>query len=244
MAYIVIVKNDTTSVITIEDLGIEISGSGQVTLSDISNLSEIISSNDLKSLVSNSTLIINNGINDLSVEDGLKYISINTDYEDEYNVSHRLLQHPGIKKPKKSNIPLTLQYDDSTGFIFVEALTHGTAARPSIAAAMGGHEADHVSTATDVYQTIRSFYYAGTSDWTPTRFRVLADVGKAGETGYARVYDVTNNLQIAEVSFTNTTKATVVTTSITNLPVNEALLELQTMATKKEDVRCYYAELS
>ena len=244
MAYIIIAKNDSTSVITIDDLGIEISESGEVTLSDISNLSEIISSIDLKSLVSSGSIIINNGINDLNISDGLKYISLSTDYEDQYNVTHDILQHPKIQHPEQSNVPLSLLYNDTTGFTFIEALTSQTAARPSIAAALGGHETDHVSTATDTYQTIRSFFYEGTSVWTPTRFRVIADIGKAGETGYARVYDVTNNLQIAEVSFTNTVKSVHITTTITNLPTGEALLELQTMGTKKEDVRCYYAELS
>lgn len=70
-----IVKNSGGSQI-IEDLGITIGTATQITLSDQFTYDEIASSDDLRTLVNASTLVINDGVGDLSASDGVKYLKI------------------------------------------------------------------------------------------------------------------------------------------------------------------------
>lgn len=74
MANIVIVKNNTGSSVFIQDMGLELPGSGQKIFSDIFDFTEICVSEDLKAFVANSTFTINNGISDLTSENAIKYL--------------------------------------------------------------------------------------------------------------------------------------------------------------------------
>ena len=78
----VIAKNTTASSITIEDLGIDIPLSSQLTLSDLFDFADIANSSKLRAFVTNGTIVINNGTIDLSVANGLKHIYYQTNYED------------------------------------------------------------------------------------------------------------------------------------------------------------------
>jgi hypothetical protein len=82
MANIVIVKNNTGSSIFIQDLGLELPGSGQKIFSDIFDFTEICVSEDLKSFVADSTFTINNGISDLTIADAIKYLECKADSGD------------------------------------------------------------------------------------------------------------------------------------------------------------------
>ena len=82
---IIIAKNVTESVIFLEDLGISIDGSSEITLSDIFHISEIVVSEDLKTYVTSKSIVINDGVEDLPIEQGLKHISFETVYEDDIN---------------------------------------------------------------------------------------------------------------------------------------------------------------
>lgn len=59
----------------IQDVGIFIPGSGQDTFSDNNLLRIIARSGDTRNAVLNGTLVVNNGVTDLSVTDGLSYLS-------------------------------------------------------------------------------------------------------------------------------------------------------------------------
>lgn len=73
---IVIAKNTTISGITIPDLaGVTISGGDSVALSDMFELYEISSSEDILPYISTVDIVINDGDKDLSVSDGIKYIT-------------------------------------------------------------------------------------------------------------------------------------------------------------------------
>lgn len=78
----VIVKNTNISDVKLEDLGITVPGSSVYNLTDTFELHEVVSSDDLKIKVTEDILIINDGYNDLSKEDGLKHITYETVYED------------------------------------------------------------------------------------------------------------------------------------------------------------------
>ena len=71
----VIVKNSGSDQ-SIDDLGIIIPDSNQITLSDQFTYNEIANSDDLRSLVSSGDIVINDGINDLSPTDGVKFLSL------------------------------------------------------------------------------------------------------------------------------------------------------------------------
>ena len=74
---ILIVKNNVDCDVMIEDMGIKILVDAQISLSELFDDFELFSSNDLKNLVSNNNLIINNGIDDLNIADAIEYITFN-----------------------------------------------------------------------------------------------------------------------------------------------------------------------
>jgi len=84
---VIIAKNTSMLDIILEDLGVIIPGSSIINLTNIYELYEITASDDLKTKVSIETVIINDGVSDLSMEDGLKHISQETIYEDDPDMS-------------------------------------------------------------------------------------------------------------------------------------------------------------
>ncbi|RLB71280.1 MAG: hypothetical protein DRH04_02045 [Deltaproteobacteria bacterium] len=84
---IIIIKNNSGSDQDILDLGITIEDGTQRNLTDEFTLDEIDGSQDLYNLVDNGTLVVNDGTQDLSASDGVKHISLITDYEDDTGLS-------------------------------------------------------------------------------------------------------------------------------------------------------------
>lgn len=82
----VLAKNTTTSDITLEDLGVIIPGSSILDLTETYAFYEITASKDLKTQISNGNVIINDSINDLSMENSLKHIGEESIYEDELKI--------------------------------------------------------------------------------------------------------------------------------------------------------------
>ncbi len=80
---IVIAKNVDVSDVTIEDLGTVIPLGDQETLTDNYSFVEVCDSKDLKTLVQNGNIVINDGTEDLGMADGLKHIGLKSEYEDE-----------------------------------------------------------------------------------------------------------------------------------------------------------------
>lgn len=60
----------------IEDLGITIPAASQLTISDQFEYEELASSDDLRTLVDNTTLVVNDGTSDLSAADGVLYLTL------------------------------------------------------------------------------------------------------------------------------------------------------------------------
>lgn len=121
--YSIIAKNITDSDKFIDDLGINISSLSEVELSTIFKRSEIATSNDLKTYVTNSEIVINNGIEDLSVQEGLKHITFETTHEDniEEDYPYDEYYEPGPVGPILSGytsaIKLTIDHDQVSGSI-------------------------------------------------------------------------------------------------------------------------------
>lgn len=82
----IIAINVTLSDIFIGDLGITIAASGSPdssrTLSDLYTTFEIVASTDLQAEVATGYIVINDGIDDLSISDGLNQLKVETELED------------------------------------------------------------------------------------------------------------------------------------------------------------------
>ncbi len=82
----IIAINVTLNDISIDDLGITIAASGSpdssITLSDLYTTFELVASNDLKTEVITEYIVINDGSGDLSVDDALQQLKIETEKED------------------------------------------------------------------------------------------------------------------------------------------------------------------
>lgn len=71
-----IAKNsDSTAIVSIDDLGISIEAGSQITLSDQFEYDQIASSDDLRQLVDDGDIVINDGSDDLSAANGVKYLT-------------------------------------------------------------------------------------------------------------------------------------------------------------------------
>ena len=71
----IILKNNTGSDVTVNDLGLVIPASSQVEANDLYSLHEIYESDDLQTLVDAGTIVVNDGTNDLSIADATNSIS-------------------------------------------------------------------------------------------------------------------------------------------------------------------------
>ena len=78
----IIAKNNTSSAIPLDDLGVEIPGSGQRDLTLTFSVVDIYSSTELRDNVQSGDITINDGIEDLDIEDSLAHINFETEYED------------------------------------------------------------------------------------------------------------------------------------------------------------------
>jgi len=86
----IIAINDTTSDIFLEDLGVTIPASSQVSLHEQFEFSEIANADPLKVEVAAGNIIINNGTSNLSISDALYYIDYWGKYE--YNSEQAFIE--------------------------------------------------------------------------------------------------------------------------------------------------------
>jgi len=103
---------------------------------------------------------------------------------------------------------------------------------------------DYVGIGKITYTNVRSFIFDGTDIWTPQKFSITASLSKPGATGYARLYDYTNNNIISVITWTNQYKEMITSSSLSNLPAGKALIELQVLTNiKGTDAKLYYMSL-
>lgn len=124
MSDTIIAKNSTGSPVTIEDLGIEIPGSGQRTLSDTFDFNEICTAEDLKTLVNATTIIINDGTSDLDSTEGLYALECRTEVE---VPPHGLNDHIDVSIDPQDQQKLAY---DSTAMMWLGLLPQSSSATP------------------------------------------------------------------------------------------------------------------
>lgn len=100
--------------------------------------------------------------------------------------------------------------------------------RASATIVFGDNSNPFVSISSTSYSTIGAVVFAGTEKvGTPSTFKVIAANNNVGKTTEVRIFDVTNSLEIAIVTVTGTTQAILADSSLINLPIDEAILEVQ-----------------
>jgi len=78
------------------------------------------------------------------------------------------------------------------------------------------------------YKIFRSFVFPGTNNrGTPLSIKIVGAMALSNRTGRVRIYDLTNDNEIATVDITSTTKTIYTISSFSNLPTEEAVFEIQ-----------------
>lgn len=207
----IILRNDTTANIAIDDLYSQTIPAGQqIRLDDLHGIDAFRKSTELMGLIMDGSLIVNDGIEDLTPTDGTNHIEVMSKYE------------------------------------ILKLWGGGIAVSRGINFTMSDHQShDYVANGDITYLTLRSFLYDGTTIWTPEKFSVIGSMANASAvTGYARLYDYTNNNQIIEVTWGVVNKNVYTSSVISNLPTSPAILELQTKTENRgKDIRLHYMAL-
>jgi len=110
----IILKNNTPIDIFIEDLGIQIDSSASLNLLEIFTKEEVSNSDNVLTNVANGNFTVNDGTQDLSISNGIKHVTIQTEWEDLEEIPpHSLDDHLDV--PTKPTIgDNVLQCDDGT----------------------------------------------------------------------------------------------------------------------------------
>lgn len=88
---------------------------------------------------------------------------------------------------------------------------------------------DYKEVTSTSYEVIGNFIFKGTDFLNLEILKIIASKSAAGGTSSLRIYDLTNALEIAEISFTATAKQIYSTSTLNNLPTGEALFEIQAL---------------
>ena len=232
--------NDTASTIQIDDLhGFTIYADETIDILDRYPIGQIISSQELKTLVTNGSIIINDGTDNLDYINGLKHINIDTKYE----AIHNIVDHPDLPTPDNDSIDrILVRSNDTNRWVNYSDLVNNTGSISGINIALGDGNKDYTKASHSHYTIIRSFEYDGTSVWTPTMFSAITSRKGSKGTGYIKLSDyITGNI-ICELNWENTTKEFIQTESLSNLPINRSVLELQ-VKTSGGETRIHHVSL-
>jgi len=239
----VYIINDTTSSIEINDLNsLMIDPEETLDIMNQFSYSYISASIDLTNYVLAGHIIVNNGIKNLSPEDGAEHLDIETVYE----AKHEILEHTDMPD-LLDGIEKQVLVSDSTSFNWVEYIEGGGSGSGShnCSFIIGQHEADFVQLDKTDYIIVRSFIFEGTDSWTPSNFGIIASKEKddAGKFGNARLYDPVNNNEICTLEWEAKDKAFYTTSSLQNLPANKSIIEFQMRASARMKIRIHYIAL-
>jgi hypothetical protein len=116
MSTIVIAKNTIASSVLIEDLGIEVDAAGTLNLSELFVLEDITNSDDLKILVANGTLILNDGTSDLTPTEASTLVSLQSVYEDSFEdgESNFITELSSVQIRRTTGLALLTSWQDVT----------------------------------------------------------------------------------------------------------------------------------
>jgi hypothetical protein len=225
----IIIKNTLNEVVHITDMDNQyIAELDAFELSDYYSISDINGSQSLKDLITDGTFIINDGTNDLSIADALEHTKDVTNYE----MIKNLVDLPEVSPIEAGKL---LQGVDSTSTTWVDMPSGGFGGSGGNLVSFSysgkthspGLKCDKTS-----WTVMASFIYDGTTlSGTPENFKVLA-YSKESKTTYVRLYDYTNNNEIAQLTVNSATRQIWITGTISNLPTGRAIFEIHGKTTE------------
>ena len=89
-----IIKNQTASIVEVNDVGLSIPASGQLTVNP-TDFDDFSSSDDIVELIGNGTLVVNNGDSDLGKSDGIRFVQ--GGFSNKINLADDLLESDRVK---------------------------------------------------------------------------------------------------------------------------------------------------
>lgn len=237
MSGTIIVKNNTGSPLFIEDMGLEIPGSGQRTLSDLfSNTFYVISNSDsLKVFVTSGDITINNGIVDLSIEDALEFLTPSSIYDIPKNIT----QFPEVPTLETGKL---LKAQDSTSCIWIEPKFGGTGGNVY---SFGDQNQPGIQVKSTSWYVIGQLIFRGGDELgIPTGFKTIVTMESASTIGQIRLYDYTNGQVICSIpDITNIVPAIRETNVLNNIPTGQAIFEIQAITNNKSNFMYIYSTL-
>ncbi len=227
--------SDSTAEIRITDLhGFTIESFTTRDVTDFFPFHRIEQSSDLKTLVTNGDIIINDGIQNLSVANGLTHLNHLTEYESKHDLVSDL--HSGIPTPGSGN--KVLESQDSTAFIWIDTPSTGES-EPAFIFCFFEDSKDYKEVGNDYYQTIGNVIFPGSSISEISSIKIITSRSGSSNSSFMRLYDFTNFNEIVEIEWTAVNKA-IYTGSLTNLPSEEAIFEVQMKKAGGDNSRIHY----
>lgn len=228
----IIVTNDSTSEIYIEDMSWQSIASGEtIDLSELYTYDEISDSIQLKELINDNIFRLHDGVKYLTKAEAIDHLTASTVYETPEHLDD-LPEVPPIEAGK------ILEGADSTSCIWVEKPTGGGLGGDNdfvINVSFAGTK-PYAKCKSTSFSIIGSFIFYGSSVvGEPKNFEIVA-WSKNGQSGTVRLVDYDSGDVIGEIGVSSGTKSILSDTSLNNIPTGKSILEIQgkTTNSKKE----------
>lgn len=210
----IIVKNTTGSDILIEDLGVSIPAFDQNDLSESFTLEQIHESVDIETYINNGDFVINNGTEDLTPAQAIRYTSAN----------HNIDEHLDTPKAPASGVHLLQKNEGS--YEWVDKSEISSKSEKDIHFIFGKWNYPYLSMRSTTYMVVRKFYFRGSNSLgTPIGIKFVGYVERSGS-GSVRIYDSLNENVISEVSVGGTLSICS-STIVNNVPTDESIFDIQ-----------------
>jgi len=233
-----LILKSSTSAFMLADVGVIIDASP--TGSDFSNIPALIKmlgqSTELRPLVADGSVVVNDGSTDLGTTDGQRYLN-KIWLQSGHDTAVQMTQVEGEITDSQHGIRgggtlHAVATQSVTGFMSttdktkLDGIIDG--AVPSVQWSLGDNNGPGSTAGTGTPTILRYGVFVGTDFWTPDTFTVLADTSNASRTVAVDIYDITNGLLMGTISGIAATTPTLYSTStLTNLPATTATIALR-----------------
>lgn len=223
-----IVRNVTLSNIFIEDMGILLTATESLSILDFGyTKADLDRSNNLKNFVSEGDLVINDGTNDLSVEDALEHISIQSIYADDQD-------NPGVTPSGGTKHQILVKASDQNYDLKWLSVNSGVLILDPITYPLG------VQTEERRWETLATYSFPGTialgSD--PTKLDILYKVDRHELKGVFRL-QIGNSTVARFTDLQSEDYVTVTDETLRNLSDGPSIWEIQ-MKVKQKYLGYYF----
>lgn len=103
---------------------------------------------------------------------------------------------------------------------------------------------DYIEVGNSTYSTIASVIFPGTDLFTPSLFKAILSRSNQSGSSAIRIFDYTNNNEIASITWTPNGKTIYTTSSLLNLPTGPATFEIQARKVSGGKSRVHYVGIT